>query len=316
MSWAYGPNTANWSQKLQDDSGKEINTYAEHLRGTNAAVFSRSSNLRGLLDTDHPFEYLGGISMAVKYLDGKNPQLYISNMRDPNKAKLETAEKFMATELRAVYQHPNWMKEMQKEGYSGTLQMLNTVNNFWGWQVMDKNVVRDDQWQEFHESYVKDRYNLGMREWFEKSNPTALAQVAERMLEAIRKDYWKADEQTKRELVEVYQEISAKHDVFTSNETFKAYVKELAQGYGLGAPSSPQAAAARAQSKVQAQMQPVAPPAPQPQDVVRGQEMREVKKETRIEQLIWTYAWLIALVVLGGIGYQAWSTRRESRAAR
>jgi cobaltochelatase CobN len=313
MSWAYGPNTANWSRKLTDDSGREINTYAEHLKGTSAAVFSRSSNLRGLLDTDHPFEYLGGISMAVKYLDGKNPQLYISNMRDPNKAKLETAEKFLATELRAVYQHPNWMKEMQKEGYAGTLQMLNTVNNFWGWQVMDRNVVRDDQWQEFHESYVKDRYKLGMREWFEKSNPTALAQVAERMLEAIRKDYWKADEQTKRELVEVYQEVAAKHDVFSANETFKAYVKELAQGYGLGTPSSSQAAASPAQPKVQAQMQPAAPPAPQPPDVVRGQEMREVKKETRIEQLIWTYAWLIALVVIGGIGYQAWSTRRELR---
>ena len=231
MSWAYGPNTANWSRKLTDGKGQEINAYAEHLRGTNAAVFSRSSNLRGLLDTDHPFEYLGGISKAVKFLDGQNPQLYISNMRDPNKAKLETAERFMATELRSIYQHPNWMKEMQKEGYAGTLQMLNTVNNFWGWQVMDRNVVRDDQWQEFHEAYVKDRYQLGMREWFEKSNPTALAQVAERMLEAIRKDYWKADEQTQRELVQVYQEVAARHDVFTANDTFKAYVKALAQGF-------------------------------------------------------------------------------------
>jgi len=213
-----------------------------------------------------------------------------------------------------VYQHPNWMKEMQKEGYAGTLQMLNTVNNFWGWQVMDKNVVRDDQWQEFHETYVKDRYQLGMREWFEKSNPTALAQVAERMLEAIRKDYWKADAQTKRELVAVYQEVAAKHDVFTANETFKAYVKELAQGFGLGTPSSARAAAARPQAQVQAQIHPPAPPSPKPPDVVRGQEMREVKKETRMEQLIWTYAWLIGLVVLGGIGYQAWRTRRESNA--
>ena len=34
-------------------------------------------------------------------------------------------------------------------------------------------------------------------------------QVAERMLEAIRKDYWKADEQTKRELVAVYREVAA-----------------------------------------------------------------------------------------------------------
>ncbi|MDP3878386.1 MAG: cobaltochelatase subunit CobN [Methylobacter sp.] len=235
MSWAYGPNTANWSKKLQDGQGKELNAYATHLKGTSAAVFSRSSNLRGLLDMDHPFEYLGGISLAVQHLDGKAPQLYISNMRDPNKTKLETAEKFMAKELRAVYHHPNWVKEMQKEGYSGTLKMLDVVNNFWGWQTMDKNIVRNDQWQEFHETYVKDKYKLGTREWFEKSNPTALAQITERMIEAIRKDYWQADEQTKRELVEVYQEIAKQHDVQTSNETFKAYVAELAQGYGISA---------------------------------------------------------------------------------
>jgi cobaltochelatase CobN len=310
MSWAYGPNTANWSHKLMDDSGREINAYAEHLKGTSAAVFSRSSNLRGLLDTDHPFEYLGGISKAVKYLDGTNPQLYISNMRDPLKAKLETAEAFLAKELRAVYQHPNWMKEMQKEGYSGTLQMLNTVNNFWGWQVMDRNVVRDDQWQEFHESYVKDRYKLGMRQWFEKSNPTALAQIAERMLEAIRKDYWQADEQTKRELVEVYQEIARKHDVHTNNQTFKAYVAELAAGFGLGQPlgATPRPAAPPATAVAAAKPLPT----PEP-DVVRGQQLRETPMSEQIEKILWAYGWLLAAIILAGIAYQAWLTRRESR---
>jgi cobaltochelatase CobN len=202
------------------------------------------------------------------------------------------------------------MKEMQKEGYAGTLQMLNTVNNFWGWQVMDRNVVRDDQWQEFHETYVKDRYQLGMREWFEKSNPTALAQVAERMIEAIRKDYWKADEQTKRELVAVYREVAARHDVHTSNETFKAYVAELAQGFGLGNPvvssNAPQPQAAAAQPDA-AEVQSPPPVA----DVVRGQELREIKKQTVVQELIWSYLWLIVLVVGGGIAYQAWRARQQ-----
>ena len=316
MSWAYGPNTANWSRKFADAKGQELNAYAEHLRGTSAAVFSRSSNLRGLLDTDHPFEYLGGISMAVKHLDGAAPQLYISNMRDPNKAKLETAEKFMANELRAVYQHPGWVAEMKKEGYSGTLQMLNTVNNFWGWQVMDRNVVRDDQWQEFHETYVKDRYQLGLREWFEKSNPTALAQIAERMLEAIRKDYWQADDATKRELVATYQQIAREHDVHTSNQTFKAYVAKLAAGYGISAgpaparPSAQPAAAPRVQAQAPAPTPPAPPP---PANVVRGQQLRETPMQQQIQQVIWTYGWLIALVLLGGVGWQAWRTRREAQ---
>ncbi|MCP5358643.1 MAG: cobaltochelatase subunit CobN [Pseudomonadales bacterium] len=243
MSWGYGPDKSRWSSKPSGADGAPISAYAAHLRGTSAAVFSRSSNLKGLLDTDHPFEYLGGISKAVQYLDGEAPQLYISNMRDPARAKLQTAERFMAMELRAVYQHPNWLAEMQQEGYAGTLSLLNTINNFWGWQVMDRNVVRDDQWQEFEQVYVMDRYELGVREWFEENNPEALAQIAERMLEAVRKDYWDASEQTVQELVATYVDIAERYDIVTSNQTFLAYVEELAAGYGLSAPGSEPAAA-------------------------------------------------------------------------
>lgn len=306
MSWAYGPNTANWSKKLQDGQGKELNAYAIQLKGTSAAVFSRSSNLRGLLDMDHPFEYLGGISLAVQHLDGKAPQLYISNMRDPNKTKLETAEKFMAKELRAVYHHPNWVKEMQKEGYSGTLKMLDVVNNFWGWQTMDKNIVRDDQWQEFHEVYVKDKYKLGTREWFEKSNPTALAQVTERMIEAIRKDYWQADEQTKKELVEIYQEIAKKHDVQTNNEAFKNYVAELAQGYGVNANAAPTAAQATPTQ---------ATSAPSPTVSVQGQQLQK-QEQPKATEPDWTQLLFLLPVLLSLLAGMLWQLLSQKQLLR
>lgn len=312
MSWTYGPDTASWSKKFMDGENGEVNAYAEHLRGTRAVIFSRSSNLRGLLDTDHPFEYLGGISLAVRHLDGEPPQLYISNMRDPSRAQLEAADKFLATELRSIYQHPNWVKEMMAEGYSGTLQLLDTINNFWGWQVVDRNIVRDDQWQEFHEVYVNDRYQLGLTEWFEANNPTALAQIAERMLEATRKDYWQADAQTVRELVATYQELAQRYDVHTRNETFKAYVQELAAGFGLTATSVSELAAAA---------QPEAAPAESPSETVQavenvsGQEMREISSTEEAVQLVWTYAWLLVLIVVSGFFWQAWRTRRESHAA-
>ncbi|MDX1352420.1 MAG: cobaltochelatase subunit CobN, partial [Thiomicrorhabdus sp.] len=314
MSWAYGPDKSQWSQKAKDATGKIVNVYAEQLKGTSAAVFSRSSNLRGLLDLDHPFEYLGGISLAVQHLDGKAPQLYISNMRDPKKAKLQTAERFLATELRAVYQHPNWVKEMQKEGYAGTLEMLDVINNFWGWQVMDRNVVRDDQWQEFHEVYIKDKYNLDMKEWFEKSNPTAKAQIAERMLEAIRKDYWKASEQTKKELVQVYEELAQKYDVHTDNQTFKAYVAELSAGYGLNAAPAPDAATSVAEpSTVEAPTneKTKATEPTETLETVQGQVMQEQQPpEPQEPQPRW-WLFLFALLLFGAI-HQAWSRTKQT----
>lgn len=320
MSWAYGPDPAHWSRKLRDAEGAEINAYAEHLRGTSAAVFSRSSNLRGLLDTDHPFEYLGGISMAVRNLDGKSPALYVSNLRDPQRARLATASRFLATELRSVYQHPRWIAEMQKEGYAGTLQMLNAVNNFWGWQVVDRGVVRDDQWQAFHEAWIRDRHRLGLRRWFESANPAAFAQIAERMLEAIRKGYWRTDERTERELVQAYESMARRHDVHTANDAFREHVRALARGYGLDASKAGSPVAARTPPSAPSPAPPAPPPPaieppaterPAEQPRVRGQELREVQRQARVERLVWSYAGLIAFAVFGGAGFQAWRTWRD-----
>jgi len=73
-------------------------------------------------------------------------------------------------------------------------------------------------------------------------------------------------------------------------------------------PPAPQPAA-------QAPQPPVAPPPPAPPEppVVRGQQLREVPMSRQIQQLAWTYGALIGLVLVAGIGWQAWRTRREKR---
>lgn len=76
---------------------------------------------------------------------------------------------------------------MQQEGYAGTLEVLNVANNLWGWQAADRSMVRADQWQALHDTFVKDQRALGVNEWFETHNPTAQTQLIERMVEAIRK---------------------------------------------------------------------------------------------------------------------------------
>jgi len=317
MSWAYGPDPSRWSRKLTDAAGREVNAYAEHLRGTSAAVFSRSSNLRGLLDTDHPFEYLGGISLAVRHLDGANPPLYIANLRDPNRARLQLAQDFLAMELRAVYHHPNWLREMKAEGHAGTQKLLDTVNNFWGWQAVDRNIVRDDQWQAFKEIYIDDRYRLGLRDWFEKTNADALARITERMLEAIRKGYWNADAETTRALARTWADLARRHDIHTLNDTFKAYVAENVPGFGLGTRPAPSKVAAAPLPSVKTDAPPPAqqPTAHNPLPTVRGQQLVEkAAAERMLQQLIWTYAALMLLIIAGGAFWQARQARRVRQA--
>ena len=237
MQYAYGPDEKEWGSL----PAQGVNLYAENLKGVQAALLARSSNLYGMLTTDDPFQYLGGIGLAVRSLTGASPELYISNLRDSGAPRMETAAGFLAKELKTRQFHPGWIEAMQKEGYSGALNMLDAVNNLWGWQAVSPEVVRNDQWDELRDIYVNDKYRLGMKDWFERNHPHAQAQMIERMLEAARKGYWQADARSLKALAQRYRELAQRFDVKTYNRKFSAYAAKLAgqgmAGYGLAAPA-------------------------------------------------------------------------------
>lgn len=272
MQYAYGPDEKEWGS-LPTGAAQSVNLYAENLKGVQAALLSRSSNLYGMLTTDDPFQYLGGIGLAVRHLSGKSPELYISNLRESGAPRMETAAGFLAKELRTRYFHPGWIEAMKKEGYSGALNMLNTVNNLWGWQAVSPEVVRNDQWDEMRDVYVNDKYKLGMKDWFERNHPHAQAQIIERMLEAARKGYWQTDAKSIASLAQRYQELAARFDVKSDNRKFTEFAAKLA-GYGLTAPTGNRAAQAAPPPRAQAAPPAPVPPPPQPNHVT-GQRLEK-----------------------------------------
>ena len=279
MQYAYGPDPRRWGKRLADimsqptggsaqaASGgstaaapgaspdgtaasttanapgapaEALNLYAEQLRGTEGAVLSRSSNLYGMLTTDDPFQYLGGIGLAVRHLDGKAPELYISNLRTPGSGRVERASQFLSRELATRQFHPGYIQGLMAEGYAGTLEVLDATNNLWGWTAVAREIVRDDQWQEMVDVYVRDKHQLGLKDWFEQHNPHALAQTIERMLEAARQGYWQTDAQTLTELKERWQDLAQRFGVRSENARFMAYVQN---GTGTAPKAAPQAPA-------------------------------------------------------------------------
>ncbi len=233
----YGYGAQEWGVRL--DTG---NLFASQLKGVQAAVLSRSSRLHGVLSTDHPFEYLGGLALAVRHLDGASPALYVADLRN-RQARITGAERFLAEELRSRYLNPHWITATQAEGYAGTLEILKIVNNIWGWQVAAPETVRADQWQAVHDTFLRDTRELDLNAWFETHNPTAQAQLIERLVEAVRKGYWDAGAQTRRELVERWQQLARVHGVDIGADVTRAFIEETAAGFGLqmasdGAPAS------------------------------------------------------------------------------
>ena len=283
MGFGFGKDEARWSENLS-----ETGLYKKVLSGTDGVVFSRSSNLYALMTNDDPFQYFGGIGLAVRNIDGKTPQMYVSNLRRKGQEKIQTLDQFISNEMRSRYFHPRWIKAMQDSGYAGATAILDRMNNMWGWEVMTPDAVRDDQWQEFFAVYVDDKYDMQMREFFEQHNAEALAQIIERMLEAVRKGYWQADAETLKKMLETYTEIANQHDVVTDNETFTEFVKEQNAGFGLAPLVPGQAAPELANSVSSASQQ------------VSGQKLEQVEqgKQTESDYTLW---WLLGGIFFTGM---------------
>lgn len=321
MQFAYGADESTWGSLqgngFKGQDGQPINLYAEHLRGTEGAVLSRSSNTYGMLTTDDPFQYLGGIGLAVRHLDGKAPQLYISNLRGAGSGRVEGAAQFLAKELATRQFHPGYIQGLMQEGYAGTLQVLDATNNFWGWTAVAREIVRDDQWQEMVDVYVRDKHQLGLKQWFEAHNPHALAQNIERMLEAARQGYWQADDQTVAELKDRWRDLAQRFDVRTDNAAFERFVGagQGTAGFGLNLGHLPAdtaaAAAAAAQSAAEPPPPAEAPAAPPPPPPISGMRLDKVAEQVREHAPPPLQALLVALALGAAMLGGGWWQRRR-----
>jgi cobaltochelatase CobN len=280
MGFAYGKDETRWSE---DTGASEL--YSKVLSGTQAVIFSRSTNLYALLTNDDPFQYFGGAGLAVRHLDGKTPEMYVSNLRRKDQIKVQEMKDFLNQELRSRYFHPRWIKAMQDSGYAGATAILDRVNNLWGWEVMTPEAVRDDHWQEFFNVYVDDKYQLDMREFFEQHNPDSLAQMIERMLEAARKGYWQPDEQTIKKLVKTYIELASQYDIVSDNARFNHYINQQAAGFGFAPRPKPEALSSNPMLS-----------ATQP---VQGQKLEQVQTQPsdRSNWLLWMF-----ILMTSGLG--------------
>ncbi|WP_447775556.1 cobaltochelatase subunit CobN [Variovorax boronicumulans] len=216
------------------DGATRPGAFAGNLAQVDAALMARTSNLYGVLTNDDPFQYLGGIALAVRHLTGKDPALYVQNLRDGAAVRTDTAAGAIAREMQTRYLHPQWIEAQKAEGYSGALQVLKTAQFLWGWQATAPAAVRADHWQSLHEVYVRDTYKLGTRQWLERENRAAFAQTLERMLDAVRLNYWKPDAATRRELAQAYTEAVRATGLRERNEA----VQRFAQAALVPSPSA------------------------------------------------------------------------------
>ncbi|MDC6679100.1 hypothetical protein OEZ78_26905, partial [Leclercia adecarboxylata] len=135
----------------------------------------------------------------------------------------------------------------------------------------------------------------------EEHNPTAQAQLIERMVEAIRKGYWDASEDTRRELTERWQVLTRDHGADTGEAGTREFIEQTAVGYGPALDVSQPSPATPASDATMAG------------ETVRGRVMQEVAEEPTEAPNPWRFglgiAALLVCLLLGEMR-QAFANRR------
>ena len=230
----HGYGNGFWGESMED-------VFRMALSGTEKIVHSSSTTLYGALDNDDMFMYVGGLATAVRSLDGKSPEMVVTNTRDPGHPEMTTIDKFIGTEFRSRYVNPTWIEGMKKEGYAGAGEMRQFVEYLWGWDATAPEVIDDAKWKEAFDVYVQDTRQLGMQEFFEKNSPFAYQDITGRMVETVRKGYWKADAATQKKLLEEYVNSVTRHgasgsEVTTGNPRLQKYVLDEGRKVGIPVP--------------------------------------------------------------------------------
>jgi cobaltochelatase CobN len=195
VGYAFGQGM--WGQSAQE-------VFKDNLASVDTTVHSRSSNVYGTMDNDDMFQYLGGLSLAVRTESGQAPDTLITQQQEAGQVEVEDAAKTLGRELRTRYLNPEWIEGMKKEDYAGAREMSKFVDYMWGWQVTTPQAVDEAKWEQTYAVYVQDKYGQNVKEFMNESNPWAYQSITARMLEAVRKGYWQAEDKVKKKLAAEY----------------------------------------------------------------------------------------------------------------
>ncbi len=194
------------------DEGELWSFYADGifeaaLADTEIVVQPRESHTWGALSLDHVYEFMGGLSMAVRHVTGRDADAYFNDFRNAQRPRVTDLNETVWTEARSTLLNPAYIAELQEGGASSAEQFAETFRNTYGWNVMKPAAIDDTLWNELYEVYVDDRYDLGVEGFFRRENPYALQEMTAVMLETVRKGYWEASARQVEVLAELHTQL-------------------------------------------------------------------------------------------------------------
>jgi magnesium chelatase subunit H len=157
----------------------------------------------GVTTIDTYFDTLGGISQVVKTAKGGvTTPVYIGDQTS-GKGTVRTLQEQVTLETRTRMLNPKWYEGMLEHGFEGVRQIETHLTNTFGWSATTGQ-VQPWVYQQITNTFILDDQ---MRNRLAELNPTASSKVANRLLEASERQYWKPSAQDLAKLRQFAEEL-------------------------------------------------------------------------------------------------------------
>jgi len=184
---------------------KASEEFIKRLSKIEVTVKNEDSQEWDFFEGDDWAEYHGGLISAVTFYSGKSPKSFKGDTTDLENVKTRSVKEEAAIVFRTKVINPKWMEGMKKHGYHGAGDFSKYIDHIFFWEATSQ-IIEDWMFEEVAETYV---FSEEMREFFEEHNPYALMNIIEKLLEAIERGLWEADEKMKEKLKRAYLQMEA-----------------------------------------------------------------------------------------------------------
>lgn len=187
---------------LRERGRAEPALFRSHLQAVDVVSQIRASHEREVTDSDHYYEYFGGLSKAVEQARGSRAEIHIADTTG-EQAVTESAKQAIARGVRTRLTNPKWIDGLLKHPYHGTQQIGRRFEFVLGLAATTGQV---EPWvfDRLEEVYVQDENRSRQ---LAEDNRWAYHGMIETLLESRQRGYWQPDEAVLDRLQRKYLEL-------------------------------------------------------------------------------------------------------------
>jgi cobaltochelatase CobN len=160
--------------------------FAERLKSIQVALHNQDNREHDIFDSDDYFQFHGGMVASIRALTGNQPKAYFGDSSRPDSPQVRDLKEEALRVYRSRVINPKWIESIKRHGYKGGLELAATVDYIFGFDATAQ-IAPDFVYEGLAEHYA---LSPEMRRFFEASNPWALNAIAERLLEAAKRELW------------------------------------------------------------------------------------------------------------------------------